>query len=204
MKKLVDSPPAPAAPPKRKRNAVATRDAILQSAQIAFSRSGYDGVGVREIAREAGVTAILVNRYFGSKEELFVEVVRTGFAKGASLDGGPVIDSRRIAEQLTAKIGRSRDDVDPLLMTLRSASNDKAVAIIREYIADYFEKPLAAVLGEPLGAERAALIMAVIGGFELVSNILANDALASANRERLAHLLAKLLDALITNDEATV
>jgi len=30
---------------------------------------------VREIARGAGVTAMLVNRYFGSKERLFAEVV---------------------------------------------------------------------------------------------------------------------------------
>src|SRR5438445_354828 len=61
--------------PKHRRNAAATRQAILQSALIAFTRSGYDGVGVREIAKGAGVTAMLVNRYFGSKEQLFAEVV---------------------------------------------------------------------------------------------------------------------------------
>lgn len=63
----------------RPRNAAATRDAILQSAIRHFARAGYDGVGVREIAADAGVTAMLVNRYFGSKEKLFAEAVETSF-----------------------------------------------------------------------------------------------------------------------------
>src|ERR1700747_3125821 len=59
----------------RRRDATATRKAILASARQAFARAGYDGVGVREIAQGAGVTAMLINRYFGSKERLFAEVV---------------------------------------------------------------------------------------------------------------------------------
>src|SRR6516225_9561883 len=59
----------------RRRDAAATRKAILASARRAFARAGYDGVGVREIAQGVGVTAMLINRYFGSKERLFAEVV---------------------------------------------------------------------------------------------------------------------------------
>ena len=65
----------PGTPRARQRNAAMTRAAILSSARQAFARAGYDGVGVREIATGAGVTAMLVNRYFGSKEQLFAEVV---------------------------------------------------------------------------------------------------------------------------------
>src|SRR5882762_5291952 len=61
--------------PARRRNAAATRLAILGSARQAFALAGYEGAGVREIARGAGVTAMLVNRYFGSKEQLFAEVI---------------------------------------------------------------------------------------------------------------------------------
>src|SRR5258705_6313020 len=61
--------------PIRRRNAAATRAAILTSARRLFARAGYDGAGVREIAEGAGVTAMLVNRYFGSKEELFAGVL---------------------------------------------------------------------------------------------------------------------------------
>src|SRR5260370_4279013 len=57
--------------PVRRRDAGATREAILASARLAFIRWGYDGAGVREIAEGAGVTAMLVNRYFGSRKRLF-------------------------------------------------------------------------------------------------------------------------------------
>src|ERR1700731_2206884 len=86
--------------PKRTRNAVATREAILQSAAAAFSRHGYDGIGVREIAQKAGVTGVLVNRYFGSKEELFAATVELAFANISFLEG----DFMEFADRLTAAI----------------------------------------------------------------------------------------------------
>src|SRR5580692_6330689 len=71
--------------PPRRRDATATRAAILASARKAFAKSGYDGAGVREIAAGAGVTAMLVNRYFGSKEQLFAEVARDAMRDPAIL-----------------------------------------------------------------------------------------------------------------------
>ena len=56
--------------PKRKRDAAATREAILEAATRRFATQGYERAGAREIAADAGVTAALVNRYFGSKEAL--------------------------------------------------------------------------------------------------------------------------------------
>ena len=70
---------------RRRRGAAATRQAILDSAREAFARLGYEGAGVREIAAGAGVTAMLVNRYFGSKEGLFTEVVAEIMARPAFL-----------------------------------------------------------------------------------------------------------------------
>src|ERR1700731_4191295 len=86
--------------PKRTRNAVATREAILQSAAAAFSRHGYDGIGVREIAQKAGVTGVLVNRYFGSKEELFAASVEIAFADRSLFEGDPSM----LAQGLTAAL----------------------------------------------------------------------------------------------------
>jgi AcrR family transcriptional regulator len=61
--------------PKRKRDAATTREEILEAATRRFATQGYERAGVREIAADAGVTAALVNRYFGSKEGLFAEVI---------------------------------------------------------------------------------------------------------------------------------
>ena len=56
-----------------------TRARILAAARIRFSSNNYESVGTRDIAADAGVDAALVNRYFGSKEKLFLEVIEGGF-----------------------------------------------------------------------------------------------------------------------------
>src|ERR1700752_3182785 len=63
----------------RKRNAEATRAAILEAAKAQFALLGYDCAVLRDIAREAGVDVALVKRYFGGKEALFTEALRASF-----------------------------------------------------------------------------------------------------------------------------
>ena len=48
-----------------------TREAILNSAEALFSKHGFYGVTIREVAREAGVDTALIHYYFGAKKELF-------------------------------------------------------------------------------------------------------------------------------------
>ena len=51
----------------RPRNANATRQAILEAARERFCSDSYDDVGMRDVARDVGVDAALISRYFGSK-----------------------------------------------------------------------------------------------------------------------------------------
>src|ERR1700736_49737 len=125
----------PVDPPKRPRNAVATREAILQSALAAFSRHGYDGIGVREIAQTAGVTAVLVNRYFGSKEELFAAAVELAFADNSMFEGEPATLARRLTEAVMSKTETHVEPNDAVLLLLRSAPNPRAAEILRQSIA---------------------------------------------------------------------
>lgn len=71
-------PPAEPAPARRGRPrktkasaAGETREAILNAAEDLFSKHGFYGVTIREVAREAGVDTALVHYYFGAKKELF-------------------------------------------------------------------------------------------------------------------------------------
>src|SRR5690606_30497766 len=71
-------PAQPAAPtrrgrPKKSKAAAAgeTRDAIMNAAEDLFSKHGFYGVTIREVAREAGVDTALVHYYFGAKRGLF-------------------------------------------------------------------------------------------------------------------------------------
>ena len=56
--------------------AVTTAQRILDAAERLFAASGYDGVSLRMITREAGVELALANYHFGPKLDLFRAVVR--------------------------------------------------------------------------------------------------------------------------------
>jgi AcrR family transcriptional regulator len=70
-------PPAPAPArrgrPKKTKTAGAgeTRDAILNAAEDLFSKHGFYGVTIREVAREAGEDTALVHYNFGANNEMY-------------------------------------------------------------------------------------------------------------------------------------
>jgi AcrR family transcriptional regulator len=59
----------------RRRDAQASRRAILDAAELVFSSRGYDGASLGEIGRHAGVSAALPNYFFGGKESLYEAVL---------------------------------------------------------------------------------------------------------------------------------
>jgi AcrR family transcriptional regulator len=54
-----------------------SRDEILSTAARLFGERGFANVSVRDICEEAGVTPPTIYHYFGSKDHLFQEVIRT-------------------------------------------------------------------------------------------------------------------------------
>ncbi|WP_431074359.1 TetR/AcrR family transcriptional regulator [Microbacterium phyllosphaerae] len=56
---------------------VARRGEILESALDVIGRKGYQNASLKQIAEVVGVTPAALLHYFGSKEELFTEVLRT-------------------------------------------------------------------------------------------------------------------------------
>lgn len=53
-----------------------TRERIIAAAYSVLAEKGYDAASTKEIARGAGVAQGLINYYFSSKDDLFIEVVR--------------------------------------------------------------------------------------------------------------------------------
>jgi AcrR family transcriptional regulator len=189
----------------RRRNAVATREAILASALRAFARAGYDGVGVREIASGAGVTAMLVNRYFGSKERLFAEVVAHTMETPNVITAN-IINSRVFAKDIAAAlVGKTEPGAAPLdgfLIMLRSVSNVRAAAIWREQVESHHHKQLTSALGGRLPAERAALILALIAGFQVLRQMIGISALVEARAGALSGLLTQVFEHLAETELA--
>ena len=64
---------SPTTTTKSRRNA--TAEAFLDAAERLLIEVGYGGVSTRRLAEEAGANAGLVHYYFGSMDELFVQVL---------------------------------------------------------------------------------------------------------------------------------
>ncbi len=82
-KTLTKSPPTkPTKKPPRDRDQDGqTERRILDAARRVFIRRGSGGARMQEIAAEAGVNQALLHYYFGSKDELSLEVFRESAAK---------------------------------------------------------------------------------------------------------------------------
>jgi AcrR family transcriptional regulator len=188
------------APPLRPRNAAATRVAILTSARRAFAQTGYDGAGVREIARGAGVTAMLVNRYFGSKERLFAEVVAGTMAEPTILTPeilGSSAPGEAIAAALIGVTKPGDTPLDGFLIMLRSSSSKAAARIGRHEIEKRYQKAMTGALGGERAAERAALVLSVIAGVQVMRQMIGLTALATAESKVLAKILGPLFRQLV-------
>ncbi|MEU0793227.1 TetR family transcriptional regulator [Amycolatopsis sp. NPDC005961] len=180
----------------RPRNAAATREAILNSALDAFTRAGYDAVGVREIAESAGVTAMLVNRYFGSKEGLFAEVVEAAMAERTVLTDDPATLAADIAAALVRRTAPDAGQLDPFLLMLRSAPNPRAAEILRAGIERHVEKHLADVLPDQ-GRTGPALALAVIAGFWVMRTLIGSTELNRADEAVVVKKLEKVFSVLL-------
>ena len=73
-------PRSPAPPPRKERNALDSKRRILEAAESEFAAKGFDGARLGTIARAAEVQQALIHHYFGDKEGLHGEVVRSGLA----------------------------------------------------------------------------------------------------------------------------
>jgi AcrR family transcriptional regulator len=62
------------------RSADLTEKRILAAAELVFSRDGFQGATTREIAQQAGVSAVTIFRHFHTREELLGATLQDGCA----------------------------------------------------------------------------------------------------------------------------
>jgi AcrR family transcriptional regulator len=87
----------------RRRDAVATREALLAAGAVLFAERGYDAVPSAAIAEKAGVNKALINYYFGGKRKLYLAIVSATFGEiVASVER--LADSSRPAPQVLREL----------------------------------------------------------------------------------------------------
>lgn len=193
---MKSSPP----PQKRAAQADATRAAILASARKAFAEHGYEGAGLRGIAEGAGVTAMMIGRYFGSKEGLFGEVVTDTMRDPIILSESNLNRadlSRALAEALVGVTTQGRTPLDGFLILFRSTNSATAARIARERIAQVHHATATAAIAGDHASERAALFLALVAGVQMMRQMLELEPLTQAKPALLAGLLTPMIASLI-------
>jgi AcrR family transcriptional regulator len=186
-------------PRVRRRDAEATRHAILAAAKIHFARSGYEGAYLKDIAVDAGVDAALINRYFGGKEGLFAEVlkraIRTdrlplfeGERQGAGLD-----IARHFAEQ---SAHHNEERLHAFQFLLRAATSPTTAPMLNLAVQERFMGPIREWLGGENADVRSRLISALFIGL-LVERLIRDEKMPQTEREPFTAWLAPMLQALI-------
>lgn len=134
------------------QDAPVTLEQILDAAFRAFATYGYDGVAVRTLNRELGVSHNLIHQRFGSKERLWYAAVDRAF-------------SQQVTELATAFDPTLADPLDQLNHAIRrfvrySAERPELLGLMNiegrveserlDYIYDYYVAPALAPLGRLL------------------------------------------------------
>ncbi|MFD6419985.1 TetR family transcriptional regulator [Streptomyces sp. NPDC060194] len=179
-----------------------TRTAIAEAAVEQFAGKGYGGASIRSIAEQAQADPALVMYFFGSKRQLFQEVLQLPFDPSVVvpqiLAGDRSGVGRRLAE-FAVRTLRSPGPRDRLLGLLRSASQDEeAAAVIRSRLTSEILEPIAEELGESDARFRAAMAMSQIAGLAFAHHVIGLHALQEADESRLVHTLGITLQRYLT------
>ena len=180
---------------QRPKSAAATKLAMLDAARSRFLQESYENVGLRDIARDVGVDVALVSRYFGSKEELFRQVL--GIDRKEEILPADLSEAEipaYLARLFVQQGEEGNRHVERLLIMLRSASSPTAATIVREALRTDVLRPFANRLQGSDVELRASSLMAVWMGMTILRTVMALEPLCGSDIEdRLRHLFEAAL-----------
>src|SRR3954469_20938219 len=119
------------------RNAPDTKAAILAAARARFAAEGYRSASLRAVARDVGVDAALVVRYFGSKPGLFAAATDVDLRIPDLSDAPSSEHGERLVEHVLSRWDAGTLEGSVLVTLLRSAAADAdAAAAMRQLFTD--------------------------------------------------------------------
>jgi AcrR family transcriptional regulator len=170
-----------------------TREAIAAAARTLFAEHGYDRATIRKIAAAARVDPALVVHFFGSKEELFAEVMALPTAVGDVMEqiaaGEREGVGRRLAQLVVGMLENPATRVIVLGRIRSASSHPDAANLVRETVARDLLR-LATALGTDNAELRATLVGSHLVGVAFARYIVHVEPLASVDAAGLVDLLA--------------
>lgn len=151
----------------------AGRQCLLDQAQKLFSSRGYHAVSVRDIVQACGLSNAALYYHFGSKQSLFVAVIRQVVARAARQvqEAGTRSGScrERVAGMARAHAGfiaESHSELQSLFRDLKECDGDEIQHLLPEVIgqipslfAAVLEQGIAAGEVRPLDTHRVSILL---------------------------------------------
>ena len=180
----------------RRRDAQATRAAILEAAKSQFARLGYDRTALREIAAEAGADVALIKRYFGGKEGLFTEALKDSIRTDRFKDWRRTTFPRDVATIMADAAGADEPRTQSFQFLLRAATSPSTAPLLNVAVQERFLEPIRVWLGGDEAQVRARVLAAVYIGF-LVERLIRGEPLRGAERAAFVERVTATFEALI-------
>lgn len=170
---------------------------ILDAAGKAFATRPYRDITLKDIAEDAGVSAPLIIKYFGSKEQLYEELV--DFHSSAQiLFDGPL---DRLGERMVAMLARPLEPYKPLSMNIlfMSGGSEESNRMLRDNYSTQMIDALAARLPGRRTRLRAELVMSAVMGMAIMRRRMMQEQ-ATGSVEEVVALYAPLVQRLIDDE----
>jgi AcrR family transcriptional regulator len=175
--------------------------AIVEAAEGCFSRGGYAGASMREIAEHAGVSKSLLHYHFQSKEHLFVEVQirfyeRLGERIAAAV--APIASGERrglAAFDALFEVLRSSEDLATQAELWAGALADPKLRLHVVRLREFFRGMLVVRIHEILGPDAGRLPISAEAAADLIwatLNGLGIEAAFGEPSERIERAIATL------------
>jgi AcrR family transcriptional regulator len=177
----------------RSRDAAATKDALLQAAQVLFGEKGFERTTIREIGERAGVDAALIARYFGNKADLYIAAVVAedlGERQPREYDG---------LQQIADVVLRGSDDRGPgpiLQAIIRADTSAEIRQAAQDRLTRRLVDPLAATMADQhvdRARLRAEIAVSALFGVSLARALGWFEDISSVPRDELVALITSVL-----------
>src|SRR5579872_1098142 len=183
-------------PTLRRRDATATRAAILEAAKGQFARLGYESTTLRDIAAEAGADVALIKRYFGGKEGLFTEALKESFPPRVMHGWDRASFPREVATMMAGPARADEARSHTFQFLLRAATSPTTAPLLNVAIQERFLGPIREWLGGEEAEARARVLAAIYIGF-LVERLIRDEPLKGPEREAFIDHAAAVLEAMV-------
>ncbi|MER7680492.1 MULTISPECIES: TetR/AcrR family transcriptional regulator [unclassified Streptomyces] len=194
----VPSPGAPEAAPGavQRRDAEATKAAILRAARHLMARHAHTDITLKAVADRAGVSAPLILKYFGNKDALFARVMSFETDAAALLDAPLAELGPHMVRHLL--LGQTERGADPVLRIVFAPLHGEQGDTLRANFRTQVSDRLAGRLDGPDAGLRAELAVGTLLGLGVMYGIARGSRLRATAVEDIVERYGPTVQALLT------